>query len=74
MIIIFKIVYIPGHLVAQLVKSLTLAFCSGHELTVGEFKPHIQLTCCLSVYSPLQILRLPHSLPLPRLCSLLKNK
>ena len=55
-----------GASVAHLVKHPTLDFCSGHDLTVGGFKPHIGLcadssepgTCfgfCLS---------LPLSLPL----------
>ena len=32
-----------GTWVAQLVKCPTLGLCSGHDLTVHEFKPHIML-------------------------------
>ena len=32
-----------GAWVAQSVKHLTLAFSSGHDLTVGEFKPYVGL-------------------------------
>ena len=44
-----------GTYVAQLVKRPTLSFGSGHDLTVWEFEPHVEL----------EIRSLPLSLPLP---------
>ena len=44
-----------------MVKRLPLGFGSGHDLTVGEFKPHIRGSA-LSVWSLLGILSLPLSL------------
>ena len=41
---------IKGHLVAQLVKHLTLDFGSGHDLPCGEFQPCVGL-CAASVES-----------------------
>ena len=35
--------YVRDTLVAQSVKRLTLDFCSGHDLTVRGFEPHIEL-------------------------------
>ena len=32
-----------GHLVAQSIKYLTLAFGSGHDPTIRRFEPHIRL-------------------------------
>ena len=54
-----------GTWVAQLVECLTLDFCSGHDLTVCEFKPHIGLTA-ISTEPALDPLS-PLSLPLPPL-------
>ena len=52
-----------GPWVAQLVKQPTLDFCSGHDLTVPEFQPHVA-DSALRVQSLLGILSLPLSLPL----------
>ena len=57
---------------AQLVKHLTLAFSSGHDLTVRGFKPRFGL-CADSTWSLLGILSPSLSLPLPPL-SLKINK
>ena len=51
---------------AQSVERLSLDFGSGHDLTVCEFEPHIEL-CAGSL---LGILSLHLSLPFPRLRSL----
>ena len=47
--------------VAQLVEHPTLNFSSGHDLTVGEFKPHVRLCAdrVESAWDPL-FLPLPH--------------
>ena len=58
---------IRGAWVAQLVKSPTLDFDSGHELMVCEFKLRIGL-CADSVETAWDSLSLPPSLPL--LCAL----
>ena len=60
---------------AQSVKYLTFDFCSGHDLTVSEFEPHIEL-CANSVELSWDSLSLSLSLsdppPLVPFLSLLK--
>ena len=54
---------------ARSVKSPTLDFGSGHDLTVREFEPHVGLGAD-STEPASDSLCLPLSLPLSRLCSL----
>ena len=54
---------------AQSVKRPTLDFGSGHDLTVGEFKPHIGL-CVDGVGPGGESFSLPLSLPLQSSLSL----
>ena len=49
---------------AQSIKGLTLGFCSGHDLTVGRFEPHIGLSTA-GARPVWDCLSLPLSLPLP---------
>ena len=58
-----------GTWVAQSVKRLTLDFCSGHDLTVREFKP-LNVLCADSLEPAWDSLSLSLSLPLPCLLSL----
>ena len=59
-----------GAWLAQSIKSLTLGFSSGHDLTVRRFEPCSQHRACLRF----SLFSLSHSLPLPHPLSFSQKK